>query len=74
MAESGPIYSPRRGPLGEDLDLQLSSNNSAKLKEAALQLRTVLHIFKGASHIKDDLPFGQQQCEGWAESSSLSRL
>lgn len=55
------IFSPRGGPPGEDLDLQFSGNNVHALKQAAVELATILHAMSGVSDIKDDMPFGQEQ-------------
>lgn len=55
------IFTPRGGPPGEDIDIQISGDNPQQLKAAALHLTEALTSFDGVSDIKDDLPFGQAQ-------------
>ena len=59
--ENFTITTPRTGPPGEDIDVQLTSNNVKNLKLAALDLQDVLRRFQGVTSIKDDMPFGQEQ-------------
>jgi multidrug efflux pump subunit AcrB len=59
--EDVTIYTPRGGPPGDDIDIELKNTNSRKLKLAAEELKNTLRTFKGVSAIRDDLPFGQNQ-------------
>ncbi len=49
------------GPPGRDLEIKLTGPDTAKLKEAALAITTVLEGMDGVSGIEDDMPYGHQQ-------------
>ncbi|MEM1243603.1 MAG: efflux RND transporter permease subunit, partial [Pseudomonadota bacterium] len=55
------ITSPKAGPRGQDIDIQITGANSTTLKKAAIVLEEKLATYKGVSNIEDDLPFGQTQ-------------
>lgn len=55
------ITGRRGGPPGRDIDLQLSGASPEVLKNAALELRTLLSRFAGVSGVADDLPYGKQE-------------
>ncbi|MAZ38831.1 MAG: acriflavin resistance protein [Legionellales bacterium] len=55
------IAAPRAGPPGQDIDIQLSSDNVLTLKQAAESLKRELKKYHGVSNIMDDLPYGQEQ-------------
>ena len=59
--DSITITSPRAGPPGRDLDIQLSGRDATTLKLAAVDLMRVLHTYPGVSEIQDNLPWGQEQ-------------
>ena len=55
------ITGRRAGPPGRDLDIKLLDAEPARLKAAALELRTLLSAFPGVSSVADDLPYGKQE-------------
>jgi len=55
------ILSPRAGPPGEDIDVQLYGASAKRLKIASEALKQELAKYKGVSNIIDDLPYGQEQ-------------
>ncbi len=55
------IASPRAGPPGQDIDIQLTGTNPKTLKQASLELQHHLQGYKGVTDVQDDFPFGQQQ-------------
>lgn len=59
--ENFAIYSPRPGPPGEDIDILFLGKDAKQLKQAAIELKNILHTIPGVSDVKDNLPFGQEQ-------------
>ena len=55
------IAAPRAGPPGQDIDIQLSSDDVFTLKKAAEALKVELKKYHGVSNVTDDLPYGQEQ-------------
>lgn len=55
------VESPKTGPPGLDIDVQLSGANAETLKTAALELREEIGRYMGVYNIEDDLPFGRTQ-------------
>ncbi len=55
------IESPKSGPPGIDIDIELSGASPEVLKEAALDLREQIRRYKGVYNVEDDLPFGRTQ-------------
>lgn len=55
------IASPRSGPPGQDIDIQLTGADPQTLKQASTELQRYLQAYQGVSDVEDDLPFGQQQ-------------
>jgi multidrug efflux pump subunit AcrB len=55
------ITATRAGPSGKDIDVQLTGEQAAILKNAALDLEQQLASYRGVSDIEDNLPYGQQQ-------------
>ncbi|MBF0275368.1 MAG: efflux RND transporter permease subunit [Nitrospinae bacterium] len=55
------IRERKGGPPGRDIDINLSGEDPRKLKEAALELQSLLTTFKGVNAIGDDMPFGKEQ-------------
>jgi len=61
FVESLSITSPRGGPPGKDIDIQLSGNSTNQLKQALIILTENLKKYPGVSAIKDNLPYAQEQ-------------
>ena len=59
--ESLSLTEVRGGPPGRDVEVSLTGNDPAALKEAALELASVLVTVPGVSGIEDDMPYGQEQ-------------
>ena len=59
--EQFSISSPRGGPPGKDIDLFLTGQPPAILKEAGEALANKLKTYVGVRDIQDDLPFGKNQ-------------
>jgi multidrug efflux pump subunit AcrB len=59
--ESLNIESPKSGPPGLDIDIQLGGANTESLKAAALELRAAIERFVGVYNAEDDVPFGRTQ-------------
>ena len=59
--ESLSLTEVRGGPPGRDIEVSLTGNDAGALKEAALELASVLATVPGVSGIEDDMPFGQEQ-------------
>ncbi|MEO1719992.1 MAG: efflux RND transporter permease subunit, partial [Pseudomonadota bacterium] len=55
------IAGRRGGPPGRDVDVRLQNAPIEVLKAAAVELKSVLTGFPGASAISDDLPYGKQE-------------
>ncbi|MCC0015700.1 MAG: efflux RND transporter permease subunit [Rhodobiaceae bacterium] len=55
------ITSPRGGPPGRDVEIELRDAPPDVLKAAALELRDVLASYPGVSSISDDLPYGKPE-------------
>lgn len=55
------ITQPRNGPPGKAIELKLTGDNIAQLKELSLQIQDRLKSYAGVSNVDDDLPFGSQQ-------------
>lgn len=61
FVENFNIFSPKAGPPGDDIDIQLFGSQSTTLKTAAQELKDKLSYYPGVSGINDNLPFGQEQ-------------
>jgi multidrug efflux pump subunit AcrB len=59
--ESLIIMERRGGPPGRDIEIRFNGEDTYKVKEAALELVTVLKTFSGVTGIEDDMPFGREQ-------------
>ncbi len=59
--ENLTISSPKVGPPGSDIDIQMTGASPAKLKQASLELQQVLRDIPGVSGVNDDLPYGRDQ-------------
>ena len=59
--ESLTISSPKMGPQGSDINIQMTGAEPVVLKQASLELQQVLRDIPGVSAIHDDLPYGQDQ-------------
>lgn len=55
------IREQRGGPPGEDLQIQLASDDLAQLKAASEQLQVQLQDIPGVSAPSDDMPYGKEQ-------------
>ncbi len=55
------ILGQRVGPPGRDLDIRLQNAPPEILKQAAVELKSILTRFPGVSAIADDLPYGKQE-------------
>ncbi|SFG72663.1 efflux RND transporter permease subunit [Neptunomonas qingdaonensis] len=49
------------GPGGKPIEIKLSGDNVSTLKQASLEVQSVLKQYTGLSNIDDDLPFGKSQ-------------
>ena len=49
------------GPPGRELDIRLSGGSVETLKEAALEVASILRRVPGLSDVEDDLPYGKQE-------------
>jgi len=58
--ENLTIKSPRPGPPGEDVDIELTGNQLQSLKYAANELEEKLSAYQGTSDVQDDLPYGKE--------------
>lgn len=59
--EQFSISSPRGGPPGKDIDIFLTGQEPAILKQAGEALANKLKTYVGVRDIQDDLPFGKDQ-------------
>ncbi len=59
--ENLTISTPKSGPPGQDIDIELSGNTAPILKQAALALATKVASYAGVNNAQDDLPYGQEQ-------------
>lgn len=59
--ENLTISSPKVGPPGSDIDIQMTGATPSKLKQASLELQQVLRDIPGVSGVNDDLPYGRDQ-------------
>ena len=59
--EQFSISSPRGGPPGKDVDIFLTGQEPAILKQAGEALANKLKTYVGVRDIQDDLPFGKNQ-------------
>ena len=59
--EQFSISSPRGGPPGKDIDIFLTGQSPAILKQAGEALANKLKTYVGVQDIQDDLPFGKNQ-------------
>lgn len=59
--ESVNIESPKSGPPGLDIDVELSGANPETLKAAAVDLRNAIEKYVGVFNAEDDLPYGRTQ-------------
>lgn len=56
------VVAPRRtGPPGSDIQVRLTGRDAHTLKQAALELQTVLRQITGVYGIEDDMPYGREQ-------------
>ena len=56
------VVAPRRtGPPGSDIQVRLTGRDAHTLKQAALDLQTVLRQITGVYGIEDDMPYGREQ-------------
>lgn len=49
------------GPGGKPIEIKLSGDNVNTLKQASLEVQSILKQYTGLSNIDDDLPFGKSQ-------------
>uniref|UniRef100_UPI0035630A4D efflux RND transporter permease subunit n=1 Tax=Neptunomonas sp. TaxID=1971898 RepID=UPI0035630A4D len=49
------------GPGGKPIEIKLSGDNVSTLKQASLEVQSLLKQYTGLSNIDDDLPFGKSQ-------------
>jgi multidrug efflux pump subunit AcrB len=59
--ETLSITSPRGGPPGKDIDIQITGHNVVQIKKAVEYIKHKLYSFNGVSAIQDNLPFSQEQ-------------
>jgi multidrug efflux pump subunit AcrB len=59
--ESVNIESPKSGPPGLDIDVELSGADPQTLKAAAMALRHAVEKYVGVFNAEDDLPYGRTQ-------------
>ena len=59
--ENFGVFEPNVGPPGRDLEVQVSGNDPAVIKQAALELAEVLRRTPGVSGVEDDTPYGREQ-------------
>lgn len=57
--ETMTIVPAQAGPPGREIDIRLSGDDPAVLKQAAAEVRTLLARYPGVSDVEDDLPFGK---------------
>ncbi|PCI05893.1 MAG: acriflavin resistance protein [Hyphomicrobiales bacterium] len=55
------VYSPRGGPPGRDIDVELLGDDVAVLKKAAGELIGIVSAIPGIIGVSDDLPFGKPE-------------
>ncbi|WP_051221967.1 efflux RND transporter permease subunit [Neptunomonas japonica] len=49
------------GPRGKPIEIKLSGNDVGTLKQASIEVQSVLKQYSGLSNVDDDLPFGKSQ-------------
>ena len=59
--ETFVVTERRGGPPGSDIAVRLSGRDAATLKQAALDLQTILRQISGVYGIQDDMPYGREQ-------------
>lgn len=59
--ESLNIESPKTGPPGIDIDIELTGGSPEVLKAAAVELNEAIRRYVGVYNVEDDLPFGRTQ-------------
>lgn len=55
------IRSPKAGPPGDDIEIELSNDKFSTLKDASLELQSQLKNYPGVTNIQDNLPYGKEQ-------------
>ncbi|MFK5977568.1 MAG: efflux RND transporter permease subunit [Rhizobiaceae bacterium] len=55
------VYSPRGGPPGRDIDVEVLGEDVATLKKAAGELIGIVSAIPGINGVSDDLPFGKPE-------------
>ena len=55
------LYSPRGGPPGRDIDIQLKGDDIGTLKRLATAIIPLVEAVPGASGVADDLPYGKPE-------------
>ena len=55
------LYSPRGGPPGRDVDIQLKGDDVGTLKRLATAIIPLVEAVPGASGVADDLPYGKPE-------------
>ena len=59
--DSLALTSPRGGPPGADIDIQINGSNVANIKTALIKISEALHQVPGVMGIEDTLPYAQEQ-------------
>lgn len=59
--EKFSIDQSRSGPRGKPIEIKLSGNDVSTLKQASIEVQSVLKQYSGLSNVDDDLPFGKSQ-------------
>ena len=55
------LYSPRGGPPGRDIDVQLKGDDVGTLKRLATAIMPLVEAVPGTSGVADDLPYGKPE-------------
>ncbi len=61
FVENLSIVSPKGGPPGRDVDINITGNDIIAIKEAVEELKIALSRQRGVYAIEDNLPFAQEQ-------------
>jgi multidrug efflux pump subunit AcrB len=59
--EKFSIDQSRSGPRGKPIEIKLSGSDVSTLKQASIEVQSVLKQYSGLSNVDDDLPFGKSQ-------------
>ncbi|HBR96905.1 MAG TPA: acriflavin resistance protein [Gammaproteobacteria bacterium] len=59
--DSFTVVQRAAGPPGQDIEVRLTGEDSATLKQASLALIDQLSVIQGVSNAIDDMPFGREQ-------------